>query len=173
MEETLFDVLFAGKIDYVDLRNFRIKLAHRIYAEEAVTTDDLRWQYVLACLTADYSKAAIGLQFLVIFNCMFVHRSLRETLRQRLKGEENLRFFAAYMEYFDHVMSDFNSSDPLRTAENWPRSLEFLREAWLSRDLTRPWNSVATRCALAQSRIRLKQPAKAKGVPAKKTKTKQ
>jgi hypothetical protein len=190
MEGTLFDLFFTGQVDYLDVRDLRIALAHKIYREEAVVTDDLRWQYILRCLTADFTRAGIGVQMMIVLNCIFIHRSLQKLVEAQFMRETNIPpdfqdpdltleeiqekkavWFKAYMLYLVYVMTDFNSSDPLRTDENWPRSFEFLQRAWNSRDLMKPWNSVSTRCDLKEARIRVKQPtaAKAKGVGTKRT----
>jgi hypothetical protein len=179
---TLFDLFFKGKVGYDDVRDLRIALAHKIYKEEAVVTDDLRWQYILACLTTDYTLVPIGVQMMIILNCIFVHKSLQKLLEMQFMRPTNMpedfkdpnasleeiqtkkaAFFKSYILYLIYVMTDFNSSDPLRTEANWPRSFEFLQRAWLSRDLMKPWNSVSTRCDLKEARLRVKQPTAAKG----------
>ena len=178
-EGTLFDLFFTAQVDYLDVRDLRVALAHKIYKEEAVVTDDLRWQYILACLTSDFTQVPIGVQMMVIFNCIFIHKSLQKLVETQFMRDTNIPddfedppeetqyrkavFFKAYMLYFIYVMTDFNSSDPLRSNENWPRSFEFLQRAWLTRDLMKPWNSVSTRCDLKEARVRVKQPTAAKG----------
>jgi hypothetical protein len=181
-EGTLFDLFFTGQVDYLEVRNLRVALAHKIYKEEAVVTDDLRWQYILAALTGDFSRVAIGVQMMIILNCIFVHRSLQKLIEKQFMRITNIptdfrdanatedviqsrkaTFFKSFMLYFVYVLTDFNSSDPLKSEENWPRSFEFLQRAWLTRDLMKPWNSVSTRCDLKEARVRVKQPTAAKG----------
>jgi hypothetical protein len=179
---TLFDLFFTGQVDYLEIRNLRVSLAHKIYKEEAVVTDDLRWQYILAALTTDFPRVAIGVQMMIILNCIFVHKSLQKLIEVQFMRPTNIpadfrdpgasletiqgrksTFFKSYMLYLVYVMTDFNSSDPLKSEQNWPRSFEFLQRAWITRDLMKPWNSVSTRCDLKEARIRVKQPTAAKG----------
>jgi hypothetical protein len=181
-EGTLFDLFFEGKVEYEEICELRIALAHKIYKEEAVVTDDLRWQYVLACMTANYSRVPIGVQLILVLNFIFIHKSLQKLVEAQFMRETNVpedfrdpeatvdtiqsrkaSFFKAFMLYFIYVMTDWNSSDPLRSEENWPKTFEFLRRAWTTRDLMKPWNSVSTRCDLKEARVRAKQPSGSKG----------
>jgi hypothetical protein len=181
-EGTLFDLFFEGRVEYDEICELRIGLAHKIYKEEAVVTDDLRWQYIHACLTTSYAGVPIGVQLMIILNCVFIHKSLQKLIEAQFMRPTNIpedfrdpdatletiqtrksTFFKAFMLYLIYVMTDWNSSDPLRSEENWPRSFEFLRRAWMTRDLMKPWNSVSTRCDLKEARVRVKQPTAAKG----------
>lgn len=178
-KDTVLDLLFDGRFDYAELRQLRIELGHKVYNNEAVATDNLRWQWVLACITADYSKAPINTQLIVIFTMMHVHKVMRDIIERQWMDPENIpddfaglgaqtqpakkQFIDAYFVFFEYAITDFISSDPLKTAENLDKTIDMLRRTWESRNLSRPWDSVATRCTITQARVRIKQPAKAKG----------
>jgi len=178
-KDTVLDLLFEGRFDYAELRQLRIELGHKVYNNEAVATDNLRWQWVLACITGDYSKAPINTQLIVVFTMMHVHGVMRNIIERQWMQPDNVpedfaelgteaqaakqKFISAYWGFFEYAITDFISSDPLKTAENLDKTIDMLREAWQTHNLARPWDSVATRCTISHARVRIKQPAKAKG----------
>lgn len=142
MAPCLFDVLFGMDLNYDDLRRFRLQLADKIYEENTVQGDDLRWQNVRAAMKADMTTAPMALQVLIILQACFVHPCVKNTIARQFGSDP---FLLRYFDYLDYVMTDFCSSDPMQTEDNWATCVSWLRQAWLEKDVQQPWNTLSTR----------------------------
>lgn len=144
MGKCLFDLIFGPELDYDDLRRFRFQLGDKIYEENTVQGDDMRWNYVRAAIKADMTMAPMGLQVLVILQACFVHPCIRNTIAKQFDDSTD-PFLLQYFDYLDYVMTDFCSSDPLLCETKWPIAVEWLSRAWHERDVSQPWNTLSTR----------------------------
>jgi hypothetical protein len=93
-------------------------------------------------VAASYTCAPIPVQILVVLQACSLHRCMQTTILKQAAGDA---FVPAYLEFLEWTMEDFSASDPIETGMVWVQVFELLRDAWLLRDLQRPWNSVATR----------------------------
>jgi len=153
----VFDLLFSGEVKIDQVKKLRFELAKRIYDEESVDIDRYKWDYVYECLSAPLIGQPTALHSFIVLFCITQHSSLQDCVRRqflRNPGSYNPRqtgkpaevFFNDYIVFLQYCRDDFISTDPYKTDELWPKTMNMMRYAWNVKMIQRPWNSVTIRC---------------------------
>lgn len=177
----VFDLFFTGEANIDEVKKLRFLLAQKIYDEESVDIDRYRWQYVQNCLCLPLVGQPTALNSFIILFCISQFNCLQDTVRRqflrapgsynpKITGKSAEVFFGEYIIFLKYCCDDFISSDPYKTDELWPKSMNMMRYAWEDKMLQHPWNSVTIRYIRPAELPQLKKRTKRRTTAVKKIK---